>query len=544
MILETLMEVGQRMFLYAMGESWLSEDRKLQIAQMMLRGLVSTAKDSRKLAIIQEHSYKFALRLRHWQMKQASHFVEYLTQIQTDPSSMDLVDSTDHPDQAVLVEWLNQGRKDQNSVKFLTHQLVTPCLFATCGMDAGREKFKQLFPDESLESSIDKHAESHWGLIWERSDHIMALRSFRTNIDFFARRKSGASLSPTAISTLKVNLARQLEADIRRLIKLFDQDINTFHAQLSMVRRQKKEAQETYMEAVHEAGVQRVKKAQVLLDNLHPPSDDKVSCYLYNPAINNEEERKHRSPTLDDALHIIYEGVDPNGVCRWKAPVQELIHYYFPSDGTADSRASAWHYACVECASNTLSNYAYIFGFNRTLALPAHDQALRKGDEGIMLKAMIQTDKTALPQGSALNSLGYDDTRKTKELFQQIHEYYALAVVMVNPEYRSYLSFRQQLICVLKNFMTLTKGIKYERLESVQIFIEGFRCVLDAQDIESLSQARCQFKQNYHSRREAAHSLWSSNLYDIVQKYMDGPDAVLEKNATYQLIITGRKSTA
>ncbi len=64
-----------------------------------------------------------------------------------------------------------------------TEILVSPCLFSNCNLESAQTKLNSLFPDQDLDELLEKHQNSLWGSIWEKSDLLIQLpKSFKTKI--------------------------------------------------------------------------------------------------------------------------------------------------------------------------------------------------------------------------------------------------------------------------------------------------------------------------------------------------------------------------
>ena len=117
--------------------------------------------------------------------------------------------------------------------------------------------------------------------------------------------------------------------------------------------------------------------------------------------------------------------------------------------------------------------------------------------------------------------------QETETVFQQLQNYYVLALVRVNPEYRNKLPLMKQLECLFKNFFKSTQEIGQERLESVQIYIGDFCAALSEEHVDAINKAFGDLKKNYQDRTQQAKKTDRSALYTIMKKAFDGPVAAI-----------------
>lgn len=363
-----LKEVGQRIFLHAMNDvKRISEDEKLLLAQIFLRKPVSN--HLVKQMEIDELAFELACSLRDWQIIKCKELISLLITLERR-----------HPlpeDRDGLLTWLKTKRKEQNSIKLLSEILVPPCLFSNCNLESAQTKLNNLFPDQDLDELIEKHQNSLWGSIWEKNDLLIQLpKSFKTNILEEERQKEDSSLPrPTIVSAMMRKLATALIADLKRLqIELMNDKFSYLNEQ-ARARKEKNEAFESQKKEEHDGGVERIKQAEARISIISSFASS-LFPYLHQTKKINQEDQKFRVPTIDDLSHIIYRGVDPNGVCLWKDNAKnfsrsnQLVHHFLPENSN-DSRTKAWLYARDECQVNRVALFSDLFSSTNLILSPA-----------------------------------------------------------------------------------------------------------------------------------------------------------------------------
>lgn len=359
-------ENGQRIFLHAMSVKESNEDEKLLIAQIFLRKFVSN--HMVKQMEVDELAYEMAGSLRIWQIKKCKQLIRFLITLeQRQPM----------PDQDMdgLLAWLKTKRTKQNPIELLTEILVSPCLFSNCNLESAQTKLNSLFPDQDLEELIEKHQNSLWGSIWEKSDLLIQLpKSFKTKILKEDCQKEDSSLQrPTIVSAMMRKLGTALIGDLKQLqIELMEGKFSYLNEQ-ARACSEKIEAFDIQKRKEHDGGVQRIKQAKARITIISSFANS-LFPYLYKTKKITQEEQKLRVPTIDDLSHIIYSGVDPNGICLWKensntfSKSNQLVHHFLP-DQAKDSKTKAWLYARDECQVNRAALFSDLFSSTDHLIL-------------------------------------------------------------------------------------------------------------------------------------------------------------------------------
>ena len=320
-------ENGQRIFLHAMSVKESNEDEKLLIAQIFLRKSVSNYMV--KQMEVDELAYEMAGSLRIWQIKKCKQLIRFLITLER---------SQPMPDQDMdgLLAWLKTKRTEQNPIELFTEILVSPCLFSNCNLKSAQAKLSSLFPDQDLDELIEKHHNSLWGSIWEKSDLLIQLpKSFKTKILKEDCQKEDSSLQrPTIVSAMMRKLATALIGDLKQLqIELMEGKFSYLNEQ-ARACSEKIEAFDIQKREEHDGGVERIKQAKARITIISSFASS-LFPYLYKTKKINQKEQKLRVPTIDDLSHIIYSGVDPNGVCLWKDNSQtfsqsnQLVHHFW-----------------------------------------------------------------------------------------------------------------------------------------------------------------------------------------------------------------------
>lgn len=507
-------EVGQRIFLHAMDAEESDEDEKLLIAQIFLRKFVS--KPLVKQMEVDELAYELAGSLRIWQIKKCKQLIRFLITLERRQPMPD-------QDMDGLLAWLKTKNTGQNPIELFTEILVSPCLFSNCNLESAKTKLSSLFPDQDLDELIEKHQNSLWGSIWEKSDLLIQLpKSFKTKIQAEDCQKEDSSLKPYLVSAMMRKVATALIVDLKKLqIELMKGKFSYSNEQ-ARACKEKEKAFETQKSEEHNAGVERIKQAEtrtIIISSF----TNSLFPYLYQAKRINEEEQKLQVPTLDDLSHVIYRGVDPNGICLWKDNSQafsqsnQLVHHFFP-DQAKDSKTKAWLYARDECQGNRVALFSDLFSSTDLILSPAVKNNLS-------IQAILKDNKqlAITAHSKALSGLKPETMEKTEAVFQELKNYYVLALVRAHPEYQKELSFKNQVECTVKNFFKSTQKTGKERLKSVKIFVGNLCVVFSAEDPNAMSQALDDFNKNYEERYKEERKVDSSDLYSIIKKMIDGP---------------------
>ncbi len=531
-------ETGQRIILHAMNEAVHSEEEKLFIAQIFLRQHVS------KFVINQIEvnllSHEMACIMRSWQIKKCEQLIQFLN-ILTQGSLLP------HSDLDGLLVWLKTKRKIQSPIALFTEILVLPCFFKQCSIESALTKFKHLAPDENA-NLIKQHLDSHWGEIWDKNDTLIQLpKSFATSILPRNRRESeDQSQNSNIVSSIVQKLATALTVDLKRLKgELEDNLFNYLDVKLSFFHKELNEASESQKKQEREMGISRIRKAHRYLHSI-TSSSNSLFPYLYHDETINVTDKKRQVPSADDLLHLIYRGVDPNGICFWKSSSSQpysqsnqLLYYFFPNYQN-DSRTKAWVYACTDCQVNAVPIFSHLFSPNdRPLALGNTPGAQLAIKNSLSIQAILKdpTEISSIATHSkALNGVAAKSAEETETVFQELKNYLVLALVRVNPEYRNKLPLKKQFECLFKNFFKFGQEIGEERLESVQLYIGDLCAVLSAEDINAINKALDDLKKNHENRFKQAQKADRSTLYTIMKKAFDGPISSIIKqvNEVYQ----------
>lgn len=322
-------------------------------------------------------------------------------------------------------------------------------------------------------------------------------------------------------------LATVLIADLQQLKKELENNQHLYlDVMVSSFYNKQKEAYKTRENKEQEAGVERIKKAHRYIYSINSSSNS-LFPYIYHAEMINEAAKKQQVPTTDDLLHIIYRGVDPNGDCYWKSSSSQpysrsnqLAHYFFPNQQN-DSRTRAWIYACTDCQVNAVPIFSHLFSPNdRPLALGNTTESQAAIKNNLSIQAILKDPKKIIitSESRALNGVTPKTVQETETVFQQLQNYYVLALVRVNPEYRNQLPLMKQLECLFKNFFKSTQEIGQERLESVQIYIGDFCAALSEEHVDTINKAFADLKKNYEDRCQQAKKVDRSTLYTIMKK--------------------------
>ena len=192
----------------------------------------------------------------------------------------------------------------------------------------------------------------------------------------------------------------------------------------------------------------------------------------------------------------------------------------------------AWIYACRDCQVSAMPMLSHLFSpTERPLALgntseenTSKVQADIKNSLSIQAILRDPTEVSSIATHSkALNGVAPKTAQETETVLHELANYFMIALVRVNPEYRNELPLKKQFECLVKNFFKFGEKIGEERLESVQLYIGDLCAVLSAADVNAINKALDDFKSNHENRLEIAQKIDSSTLYTIMKKAFDGP---------------------
>lgn len=520
-------EKGQRIFLHAMNVEENEEDEKLLIAQIFLRKFISNRLV--KQMEVDELAYELACSLRIWQIKKCKQLIRFLITLERRQPMPD-------QDMDGLLTWLKTKRIEQNPIELFKEILVSPCLFSDCNLESAQIKLNNLFPDQDLDELIEKHQNSLWGGIWEKSDLLVQLpKSFNTRLLEEERKKEDSPSKPYIVSAMIRKLATAIIGDLRRLQTELMKSKFSYSIEQARACKEKKEAFESQKKEEHDAGVERIKQAKLLTTNIFSFANS-LFPYLHQFKKIDQEEQRPQVPTIDDLSHIIYNGVDPNGICLWKensntfSGSNQLVYYFSPKK-EEDSKTKAWLYARDECQVNKAALFSDLFSYaDQSILL----QAVKTN---LSIQAIFGDNKklAITTHSKALSGLKPETIEKTEAFFQELKNYYVLALVRAHPEYQKKLPFLKQMECIVKNFFKSTPKIGVERLKSVKIFVGDLCVVFSAENANAINLALGDFDTNYAKRCQEEKKVDHSVLYSIIKKMVEGPLSAIKHQVNGQL---------
>jgi hypothetical protein len=516
---EQIEEVGQRIFLHAMNETHHSKKEKLLIAEIFLRQPVS--KQVMNQIKVDLPAYDIACGLRDWQIKKCEQLIQFLsTQMQGA--------ALPNPDPDGLLEWIKTRKRYQRPIALFREVLVSPCCLSYFSLREAFANLKRLLTDKNIDELIQKHQDSHWGAVCEKIDTLIQLpKSFSANIfttDIFLRSRQ--------------ELATNLIADLETLKEALEDDRVLYSDRLTDSQEKQNKFAKEQEDQEHKAGVTRIKQAHRRIPAISYSSNS-LSPYLHHAEKINGIEKEQQVPTVDDLSHVIYRGVDPNGVCQWKSSSQpysqpnQLIHYFAPVQ-QKDSRTEAHAYAYTDCQADTLP-LTHLFSSSSDLEnTPRLPETIKNS---FSTKTILKNPNKipAITHRKALNGVSLKTLKQTETVFKQLQNYYVLALVRINPEYRNALPFMKQCEYIVKNFFKFGDKIAEERLLSVQIYMGDLYAVLSEERTDT-NKTLNNLKENYVSRLQEAQRTDGSVLYTIMGKAIYGPisDIIMQCSEVYQ----------
>ncbi|WP_218814381.1 hypothetical protein [Rickettsiella endosymbiont of Dermanyssus gallinae] len=532
-------EVGQRIFLHAMNEAKISDKDKLLIAKIFLRKPVPT--HLMKQIEVDELAYEMADILRRWQIEKCEQLTQFLSTLTKE--GVPLPSRKQDPDGRLeweLLEWLKTQREEQHSIDLFKTILVSPCCFSQCSIKSARTQLKDLSLAENIDILIQKHLNSHWGTIWEKSDNLIQLPlKFKTDILPTDRMKPDTSEKPNVVSSVIQELAVKLITDLEKLKVELVKSRSDYSKKLKEFNPEKEKAIAIQKDQGHENGVERIKQLQSSIQDIDSSLDSSLAHYLYQPKAINPNVKARQVPTIDDLCYVIYKGVDPNSICQWKTHYQnvpqndKLIHYFTPDQQQQDeTRTKAWLYACTICQVNAMPAFSHLFTTDRLLALENTPESQAAIKNSLSIQVFFKDPKkisSIATNSKALNGVTPKTVEETETAFQQLQDYYVLALVRVHPEYRNQLPFGEQLKCLVKNLFKVGQEIGKNRLEHVQVYMGDLCAVLSGEHVEAINTAITKLNENYNSLCATAKRAHKSQLYAIMDKAIKGPIAEIKR---------------
>jgi hypothetical protein len=293
-----------------------------------------------------------------------------------------------------------------------------------------------------------------------------------------------------------------------------------------VVRDEEKQFHNRIKNLEHENGVKRIKESHRYISSIDEFCN-RLFPYLYRPETVNEAEKERKKvPTVDDLIQVIYRGVDLHGVCKFKGNPNSntnLVLDYFYPEQPKDSRIEAFAYAVSKCRINAqplLNLYSY----------PTEPLlAIGNGDEKnsslnpLLVIILKNGEKLSVPANSmALNNISPKVKEETETFFNQLGDYYNLSYMRLKPGLHKELPLREKFKLLIQGLFNFGQNIREDRFESVQIIMGRLHAVVSAEDILSINKAISDFKKNYADMYKAAKRTFSSTLFDLVRKAING----------------------
>jgi len=92
----------------------------------------------------------------------------------------------------------------------------------------------------------------------------------------------------------------------------------------------------------------------------------------------------------------------------------------------------------------------------------------------------------------------------------------------LKPGLHKELPLREKFKLLIQGLFNFGQNIREDRFESVQIIMGRLHAVVSAEDILSINKAISDFKKNYADMYKAAKRTFSSTLFDLVRKAING----------------------
>ena len=538
-------EAGQRIFLHAMNnnKTELSDEVKLSIAKVLLHESIS--KQEIKPQDIDIQAYEMADVLLEWQIKKCKELTQFLGTLKQGK----LEPSPEQQDFDILLRWLKTKRKEQNPIELFTEILVSPCCFSQCSIESPLANLKRLSLAENPDKLIKTHLNSHWSAIWKKNDTLIQLpTSFKTNISEEHRKEQDCQLQESSkVSSAMQKLATALIEDLRRLKIELHKNKALYSTECKVLKKEQGKVCKAQKDQDHGAGVARIKKAETL--SITSPASS-LFPYLYRAKTSKVEDKKRKVPTvptLDDLSHVIYIGVDPNGICNWKgnaktSPQSKQLAYYFYPKQANDSKMKAWIYAYATCQIDMVPLLSHLFSSPLALKNMRKSQVAIKN--ALSIQGMFEDSKkiSSIANSKALIGVTPKTVKQTEHFFQQLQHYYVSALVRMKPEHYYQLPLWKQVACLLQNSIKFDhktgQAIGKDRLESVQKYIGYLSAVFSGKDIVTINMALNVLKDNYEEMYKQAEHIHGSDLYSIMKKVQEGPIVEITNQAQKTLSIT------
>jgi hypothetical protein len=514
---EEQIEAGQRIFLHAMNETEHRGKIKLRIAKIFLYQYVS--KYDLNQVTIKLLSQRLANLLIAEQIKKCGKLVEFLN---------NLTQGTLLPEHDLdgVLEWLKITRKTVNSVEHWRKILVSPFSLSKYHIELLSPKLETLLPDENIDSMIKEYRASYWGAIREKSDQLIQF-SFKTKIipDDRSQRDKQFFKDSNLVTPLMDKLSKMLVIELEALKEELYEKKELLEEDIIVLRDEEKQVRNGIKNLERENGVGRIKESHRYIASIDEFCN-RLFPYLYRHETVSEAEKERKVPTVDDLIRVIYRGVDLHGVCKFKGNPNSntnlLIDYFYPEQ-PKDSRIEAFAYAVSKCRINAqplLNLYSY----------PTEPLlAIGNGDEKnsslnpLLVIILKNSKKIFVPANSmALNNISLKVKEETETFINQLGDYYNLSYMRLKPELHKELPLTEKFKLLVQGLFNFGQNIREERFESVQIIMGKLNAVVSAEDILSINKAIGDFKENYENMYKMAKRTFSSTLYDLARKAING----------------------
>lgn len=508
-------EVGQRIFLHAMNETKYKGNIKSQIAQIFLYQYVS--KHELSQITIKLMSQRLANLLISEQIKKCEILIEFLNNL---TEGALLPDNDPHG----LLEWLKIKRKTVNSVEYWRKILVSPFNLSKYHIELLKPKLEILLPDENVDSMIEEYRESYWGGIREKSDQLTQFPvSFKTKIipDDRSQPDKQFSKDLNLVTPLIDKLSKMLVIELEALRENFYEKKDLLEEGILVLRNEEKEIRIGIKNLEHENGVKRIKESYRYIPSIDEPSN-KFFSYLNRYETINETEKKRQVPTVDDLVQVIYKGVDLHGICKCNGDPNSrlnLLGDYFYPEHSKDSKLEAFAYAVSKCRISA-QPLIHLFSYPAEPLLAIGNGDIQNPSLVIILK---NSSSIFIPIDSmALNNISPKAKEETETFIRELGDYYNLSYMRLKTESHKVLPLLEKFKLLIQGLFRFGQKVREERFESVQIMMGKLHAVVSAEDILSINKAVQDFQKNYEDRYKIAKRTFSSTLYNLVGKAING----------------------
>lgn len=458
-------EVGQRMFLQIMDEENKSSATKLEISEIFLKQSVP------KEAIAQHEAdrllYEMAAILREWQINKLDTLMRFVMKLK----NADVLELEDGSDEVKLLIWIKNGKTGVTALELLNHLLTMPCNFSACNKASAIQKLTTLkINDDIVHKIIKSHIASDWSYIWRESDKLIQL-PIAPKIKLINNGSEDDASYSNLCTDEMGKLAELLLKDFNELHDALMESKNFYKPKALDYKMKKEAAMHEYDKNVYDNRLDRIRIAKVDIQVLKELTGISTifNDFLCEQTTHNESCQRTKAHTVDDLLHIIFNGVDVNEPCLWKEDTLSnksghLSSYFIPKT-IQDSNYLAYLYALEKCGVNT----SYLLS---KLYHPSQNKKVKNNTKDLlsmvaMLNETNQNQRLMLiSQSPAMHCVKPKEAEQIVDVLLNLQAYFINVLTKMDTAARKALPLAKRLEALYVNLLKMNNTIGEVPLES------------------------------------------------------------------------------